>query len=401
MAKKSTSKRRITKKPSKAPARAKNATRGKPSSFKSTKPPLRTKATRDQASSAQKSPKVTPKAREARVYEAEVLQGLTPFALQEFKRVKGAEVLTSNPSSVQFKFAGPLMILEKLKRVVAIYLLKSFNVPRPKALLGDQYFRQLTQAIDIVQTASEHDFTSFRFEAAGKTSPVFQRLAEALSKALNLPFDEENGDLMLRIKPSTTGWDVLIRLTPRPLSSRKWRTCNLPGGLNASLAVVMNDLARLMPNERYLNAMCGSGTLLIEQALANKGAQLTGVDIRQEALDCSQSNSETAELNNINLIQADATQLDFPDKYFNAITADLPWGDAVGTHKKNTNLYPAFLNEMARVSRKNARLVVLTHEIKLFDKLMQEDKHWFVKKSHQVAQSGHNPRVYLLNKKNT
>ena len=32
------------------------------------------------------------------------------------------------------------------------------------------------------------------------------------------------------------GWEVLVRLTPRPLTARPWRVCNWPGALNAVVA---------------------------------------------------------------------------------------------------------------------------------------------------------------------
>jgi len=43
---------------------------------------------------------------------------------------------------------------------------------------------------------------------------------------------------------------------------------------------------------------------------------------------------------------------------------------------------------------------VLTHELKLFERILEKDEQWFVKKSYQVAHGGHNPRIYLLGKKN-
>ena len=244
----------------------------------------------------------------------------------------------------------------------------SFAIPRPKALLGDEHFRILTKAIE--QVFSLHPkgtFKSFRISAAGQESSVFQRLIEQLETYLALPY-KTDGDVLLVIRPNFSGgWEVLIRLTPRPLSARSWRVCNMAGGLNATLASMMNDLARLKPTDRYLNAMCGSGTLLIE---VKNVAQAIGVDINSEALECAKQNLQAAKVK-ANLIQTDATQLPFEDASFEVITADLPWGDKVGSSEKNSTLYPAFLTEMAQVGQQNARLVVLTHEIKLFETLLK------------------------------
>lgn len=325
----------------------------------------------------------------------EVLEGLVPYAEKELLKLEGLRMSEKTENGLRFLFSGKISALNKFKKATAVYLLSQFAVPRPKALLGNQQFAQLIK--DIGSVIETQAFKSFRFEAAGKESSVFLRLAEALSQTLGLPFEPDDGELMLRVRPFTEGWEVLIRLTPRPLSARTWRVCNLPGGLNASLAVVMNELARPKLNERYLNAMCGSGTLVIEQALGSSCKALVALDIRQEALDCARENISAARLSAIELIQADATTYQ-PDEAFDVITADLPWGDAIGSHKGNQQLYPAFLDNMARGSSAKARLVVLTHEIKLFEKLLSQDKNWRLMQSLKVSHGGHFPRIYLLNK---
>ncbi len=58
----------------------------------------------------------------------------------------------------------------------------------------------------------------------------------------------------------------------------------------------------------------------------------------------------------------DATALQFPANTFNAICTDLPWGQLVGSHQHNADLYPRVLAEAARVAAPRARLVLLTHE---------------------------------------
>jgi 23S rRNA G2445 N2-methylase RlmL len=173
----------------------------------------------------------------------------------------------------------------------------------------------------------------------------------------------------------------------------------MPGGLNAPLAAAMNDLAGLNSSDRYLNAMCGSGTLLIERALLRGSKALVGVDKHEKALECARTNIAVAGLTaNIDLLQADATRLPFAEASFDVITADLPWGDAVGSHAANASLYPTFLREMARLSSAKTRLVVLTHDIKLLEQILASQPNWQSKRSFQVFHSGHHPKLYLLQK---
>lgn len=331
----------------------------------------------------------------ARLYEAEVLEGLVPFAERELKEVTGVQVTSKDPTSLQFRFSGDPQRLQKLRLVVAVYRLESFAVPRPKALLGHEHLTRLLKTIEEVKKQAA--FSSFRFSAAGSDSAVFARLAQEVEKEMGLRYDAEAGGLLLRVRKSGTGWEILLRTTARPLSSRPWRVCNLAGGLNATLAAAMVELVGVKPKDRFFNAMCGSGTLLIERGLRGQAAQLVGCDISGEALACSRENIRESNLAPIDLLQADATALPFSDSSFDVIVADVPWGDAVGTHKGNAALYPAFLEEAARIASSGARLAVLTHEIKLFEKILKDfSEVWRLRESVRVFHGGHYPRIYLL-----
>ena len=100
----------------------------------------------------------------------------------------------------------------------------------------------------------------------------------------------------------------------------------------------------------------------------------------------------------IELISADACELDVPNESFDVITADVPWGDAVGSHKNNAELYPAFLKEMSRVAAPGARFGLLTHELRLFERVLKEQADWRLQRELQVWHGGHNPKLYVLKK---
>lgn len=332
-------------------------------------------------------------------FEAEVLPGLEPWAADELSRLAVTPIAASErqEGEVPFRYRGTWQRLLELRTVVAVYRVQDFAVPRPKALLGQQHFDRLVSVIDEVR--APQDFTGFRVSAAGSDSRVFMRLREGLERATGLTHDAEAGELLLRVRPAAhgDGWQVLVRLTPRPLSARPWRVCNMPGGLNATVAAAMVTLAGVRPEDRYLNAMCGSGTLLIERRISASASHLAACDIDSKALSCARENlNASGFLPEVELFQADATRLDVPDASFDLIAADLPWGDQVGSHGANTELYPAFLREMARVVAPGGRVVLLTHELRLFERLLGEFPQWRVAKRAQVFHGGHYPNVYLL-----
>lgn len=336
-------------------------------------------------------------------FVAEVLPGVEPFAQAELAAA-GATVQHVGSGEIAFASASwePLY---RLRRCVAVYRLSTFDVPRPKALLGDRDFRRLIASLDEVRAHSSEPFASFRFGAAGSDSSVFRRLADAIADATDLLYDAEAGELLVRVRPASdggSGWHVLQRLTPRPLSARAWRVCNMAGGLNATLAAALHDLALAgvdpgRADLRYLNAMCGSGTLLVEWRLAGARGAAVGCDVAPEAVVCTHENAGAAGIAGVVEVRhEDATHLDAADESFDLVTSDLPWGDAVGSHGGNRTLYPAFLDEASRLLAPDGILTVLTHEIQLFEELLRDRPAWRVDRVVRVFHGGHWPRMYRL-----
>lgn len=329
-------------------------------------------------------------------YVAEALPGLGRLAAEELRGL-GAEVSRVADDEVVFGLRGSPGALLGARRVVAVYRSVRFEVPRPRALLGDEHLRRLlAEARAVVNGQPRGAFDGFRLSAAGSDTKVFQRLAVALGEGLGLAHQPEEGALLIRVRRAEGGWEALLRLTPRPLSARPWRVCNMPGGLNATLGAVMNDLLGPGPDDRYLNAMCGSGTLLVERALAGPAGRLVGCDLDPEAVACAERNLAAAGVTGAELLVADATALPFPDASFTHLSANLPWGDAVGTHAGNAALYPAFLAEARRVLAPGGRAALLTHEVRLFGELLREARGWRLLDELRVFHGGHYPRAYLL-----
>lgn len=327
-----------------------------------------------------------------RVYEVEVLGGLERFAQGELRELRGVRPL----GGLRFAYGGSTRALKRLRSVVAVYASAYFDVPRPKALLGHQYFSRLLRLIEEVR--AQDDFASFRFGAAGRETAVFARLAEAIEEASGLRHDPQEGELLLRVARAEDGWEVLARLTPRPLSARSWRKCNLAGGLNATLAYAMLRLGGVRESDRVFNPMCGSGTLLIERAALGPVRQLVGADLDPAAIACARENVTASGARDIELGVLDVVEAELPARAFDLIVADVPWGDAVGSHAANATLYPAFLRAMAHVSSKHARLVLLTHDIALFERTLSEQERWQTREVVRAAHGGHHPRAYLLTK---
>mgnify|MGYP001167422551 CR=1 FL=1 len=330
--------------------------------------------------------------------EVEVTTGLESVSQDEITERFGKVVVLlpqERAGEIQFHFTGSLGQLRSLQTVYAAYVVYEFDIPRPRALLGDAHFRRLLAQIELVQDLSS-GYGSFSVAAAGSDSSVMRRIKEEIAAHTGLLLAEEKGDLFIRIRPYRSVWQTLIRLSPRPLVTRAWRVCNLEGALNAATAHAMIRLGQPKTTDVFLNIGCGSGTLLIERASYGDAARIIGVDHDPNALNCTRTNIAAANETHIEILHADMTRLPLSDAVVNCAAADLPFGQLMGDHETNVNLYPRVLNEMGRVIAAGGRFVVITHEMRLMDRLLSKNHQWTSEQAIQVNLRGLHPKIYVL-----
>jgi tRNA (guanine6-N2)-methyltransferase len=328
--------------------------------------------------------------------ECEALPGLEELLEEEIQRRFGGD------RRLRLQFSGPLAELLQLRIAHAVYLVVRAPGARPTALLGHESLARLLSAIAAVRKLHpEASFRGFRFSAAGADSSTFGRLATALEQATSLPHSPETGELLLRVRRDQDSWEALVRLSPRPLSARRWRVQNFPGALNASVAAAMVELTEPRPGDRFANLASGSGTLLVERLLRGPAREAIGYDIDQVALGAARANLSAAGLQARALLaRADATQLPRSSASLDALVADLPYGDLVGSHAANARLYPALLRETARVATAGARLVLITEDIRLLEaSLSAAAEVWEVERRLRVFQGGHRPLLVVLRRR--
>ena len=339
------------------------------------------------------------------IYECEILEGLAPSAINEIQRrfKSKARLLPARKDNLlHLNYSGSIKDLLSLRSVVAVHTLQHFNIPRPKALLGHQHLTSiLAVTANILEVHPNKSFRTFTFNAAGRDSSVFNRLKEEIQAHTKLAYQDEEADLQLRFRPSLlnpSGWDVLTRISPRPLSARSWRVFDIEGALNANVAAAMIDLTQPAPQDRFLNLMAGSGTLLIERLL--RGGVKTAVGCENDLSIMAGANRNIAAANLTRrpvIVPCDAARLPFAAKSFDVICADLPWGQLVGSIQENQTLYPSTLAEAARVAGQGARLAIVSHNIRLMEKMIQEfSRTWELTKEIKIQQGGLHPRIYIF-----
>ncbi len=112
------------------------------------------------------------------------------------------------------------------------------------------------------------------------------------------------------------------------------------------------DLAKAAPGIRALDLCCGTGD--ISFALAKRGAETTGLDFSPQMLEVAaqrQQHNLQLKSHNLKFLQGDAQQLPFGENEFDIVT--------VGYGLRNLTSWERGLDEMHRVARHGARLIVL------------------------------------------
>jgi tRNA (guanine6-N2)-methyltransferase len=289
--------------------------------------------------------------------------------------------------------------LASLRTVVAAYLVVSVDAPRPRAFLGSEHLRRVVGAVETVQELHpEGDVQSFRFSAAGSDTAVFRRLAREVRAATGLD-ESGDGDLLLRIRTARfadSGWELLVRTSPRPLSTRAWRTEQMPGALNATIAACVVDASSPAATDRFIDLMTGSGTLLAERWAAGPATRLLGCDVSPAALGQARINLAHAGVGSAaTLLEVDVTSPPPDLRGFDKLVVNLPWGTRSGRHQTNPDLYRAVLTQARVIAAPGARLCALTHEVRLFERVLV-DAPWRLERSWRFFQKGHHPRLYLL-----
>ena len=350
--------------------------------------------------------------------ECDVLPGMEAILARELRRCfrgRVGRLADTGRASLRFGFQGSLDELLGLRTAHAAFVALAFSGRRPAALLGSQNLRALLGRIQTIRALHPPGTVcTFRFGTTGRDTSTFRRLASELEAQSGLRHDPDDGELLIRIRQSgrpDDGWEALLRLSPRPLSTRPWRVSSYQGALNPTIAAAMVDLTQPRPDDRFINLMCGSGTLLIERLLRCRAAEALGVDISGEALEAARANVAAAGLTRaVKLMQSDAVLTGLDMARYTVLVADLPYGNVNGhgnghgaggagngSHRDNPTLFPRLLEEASRMAAPSARFAVITHDTRLFDASLEEARgRWQPERTFRVFQGGQRPQVYLL-----
>lgn len=337
------------------------------------------------------------------VWVAAVLEGCQDIAREEMgRRLRQACVPLTHRrrDEIHFRFAGEADMLLGLRTVQSLFLRRDFSVQRPRTLLSPEHVNALADLVgDACAIGSNPPRRGLRLDAAGAGSPTMRRLGQTLAEKASMPFAPEDGDCLLVLRPAERGWEVLCRVGARPLATRAWRQVDYRGSLNAAIAASMVELSHPRRGDRFLNLMCGAGTLLVERHLRQRVGRLVGVDCSPAAIAASRVNARAAGTTP-ELIVADARACGLPTGVFDVIVADLPYGRIHGKRTENALLYEQTLAEVGRLCRRGGRSVLISEDaVSLNKALHAERQRWDIVDERSIVQRSMRPRCITLRRR--
>ena len=187
---------------------------------------------------------------------------------------------------------------------------------------------------------------------------------------------------------------ISIRLSPLNMAQRDYKQAHIPTSLKPTVAYSLVQLSDPQPDDIFLDAMCGAGTILIERAYSGRYRYLLGGDIATEALHAAQTNIGRKHRPR-QLFHWDAQLLPLADWSIDKIVCSPPFAGQRDDKFVDRILYRQFLIECERVLKPTGRMVLLTTHGSGFENLLKQRRSFQIVQKLKINLRGQNPWVYL------
>ena len=317
--------------------------------------------------------------------------------LQELKSL-GMEGTRAARGRVQLELSSYKSLLNIRSWREMLFPLVTFQAPPEKwaRIIADRAGEKFIHLLETVY-AGDPPY-AYRIELKGNLDrgQVSRQIAAALGseKLVNAPSDYETE---LRVEQHGRSATVYARFCTLPDARFSYRKGAIAASIHPSVAAGVMQWASpyFLPRAKVLDPCCGSGTMLVERAKYDTVSTLFGIDISEQAIRIAEGNLEAAGLE-AKLIVKNCTMFTAKDK-FDEVISNLPFGNRVGDHETNLELYDALFAKLPQWLRAGGIAVFYTMEVRLVKQMLRKYASKLMLKAQiRTEAGGLDPGIFII-----
>lgn len=208
-------------------------------------------------------------------------------------------------------------------------------------------------------------------------------------------------DCELRIDSRNDRCDLYWKLWNVKDARYPWRKGTIPASIHPAMAHALSRYAlSLVKKERpfVFDPFCGSGSLLFaceEQASCHS---LLGVDKSGTAVVTARENARAGN-SKARFVCRDILHFEAKEGA-DLLISNLPFGNRVGSHRENEQLYERFLRRLPHYLADGGKAVLYTADAKLLERLLKNDPVLSLREKRRTAAGGLSPWIFVIDKLN-
>ncbi len=345
------------------------------------------------------------------IYSILVSAGLENIARQEiiarFGETERFKILMRKPQRIVFQYSGNPKDLLSLRAAEQLFLVIKHipNMTRSRRSLSIMS-RTLSRfnfrkALDCCRQVGIKLRKRVMFRVTSRMSGFrnFQKrdLQQVVERVLlEHGWHLTQADSALNVWAEVHGSDgyISIRLSPADMVQRSDKRVRVPAALKPTVAYSMVQLAQPHPNDVFLDPMCGAGTILLERACAGRYRYLIGGDISTEAVAATVTNFGRRHQPR-QFFYWDAQTLPLQPNTIDKIACNLPLEGAPNSGQL-ANLYSRCVSQFKTVLKPGGRMVLLTSQPVLLEKLLKQHKTLKTRQRVNVEVGSKRGRIFVV-----
>ncbi|WP_110514063.1 THUMP domain-containing protein [Herpetosiphon llansteffanensis] len=209
---------------------------------------------------------------------------------------------------------------------------------------------------------------------------------------------EEEADVEIWVTLFGSEIIVAIRLSTGGMRHRINRIVDRPAALRPAIAAAMVRLSNPQPNDVFLDAMAGTGTIIAERAAVGPFERLIAGDKSREAVKALSRNLASVG-GDLAIRRLDATDLPFQPGEINKLVTNLPFGKQVNNIDELHQLYSGVCAEWARIVAPGGIIVALAAEIDVLREKINATPELRVRGTFPIAVLGQTATIVQLERR--